>query len=206
MNSHKTPKSLLISYVAIFSALMAVLTAIIIPMPTPLGGYDASSTLIFITAILFGPTLATIITCIGQFIGTAYLVSGGMPLIFLPGIIAIRGPEAALVGALRKKNEVAAMIVGPIWETIGFLIADLWLFGPAGFIVIFTIVDLIWVFPALIGVTAIRRAFQIKYLDTALDLDSPKNRTTKQALLYPAWFAILVSWVFIFLAPFYGWI
>ncbi|MHA2407191.1 MAG: hypothetical protein ACXACA_02315 [Candidatus Ranarchaeia archaeon] len=207
MNTHKTPKSLLLSYVAVFSSLMAVLTVFIIPMPTPLGGYDSSSTLIFILAILLGPTLATTITCLGQFIGTFYLVSGGtMPLIFLPGIIAVRGPEAAIVGALRKRNELFAMVVGPIWETIGFLIADIWLFGPAGLIVAFTIVDLIWVAPAILGVAAIRRAFQTKYLDTMLNLDSPENKSTKQAFLYTTWFAILISWVFLFMAPFAGWI
>jgi hypothetical protein len=98
------------------------------------------------------------------------------------------------------------MVVGPIWETIGFLIADLWLFGPAGLIVIFTIVDLIWIAPAIIGIAAIRRAFQIKYLDTSLNLDLIENTPTKKTLLITSWIAIFISWMFIFLAPFYGWI
>ncbi|MCK4825441.1 hypothetical protein KA005_57365, partial [bacterium] len=100
-------------------------------------------------------------------------------------------------------NELFAITVGPIWETIGFLIADIYLFGPAGFIVITTLVDLLWIPIAITVIAALRQVFACQYLDEGFGLQNSKNT---QKLLYPSILVILLSWLLIFLAPGIGWI
>ena len=93
--SVSSQRTILITLTGILGALMAVLTILIIPVPPPIGGFDASTVLILSLAILFGPLIATPIVCLGAGVGTMYLVFGlGYPIIFLPGIIAVRGLEA----------------------------------------------------------------------------------------------------------------
>jgi hypothetical protein len=197
-------RSLQISLIAILAALTAVLTAIIIPMPSPIGGFDPSTVLILSLGVLYGPVIATPIIIMGQFVGTLYLTMiYGYPLVFLPGIVAVRGSEAFLVGVLRKKNEMLAVSIGPIWETIAFLIADIYLFGPAGLIVITTLVDLLWVPVAIIVIGTLRSTFGSQYLDEAFGLQDPE---TSKKLLYPSILIIILAWVLIFLAPGFGWL
>ncbi|MHA1917163.1 MAG: ECF transporter S component [Candidatus Ranarchaeia archaeon] len=193
-------RSITIAYIAILAALTVVLTTIIIPMPPPIGGFDASTVLILTAGILFGPIYGTLIISLGQFIGTGFIVFSGMPIIFLPGIVAVRGVEAWLVGTLRKKNEYLALIIGPIWETIGFLIADIYLFGPVGILVITTLIDLVWVPVAIIVIAAIRNSTNVKYLDEVISQD----KEGRQKLSIINWVAILLCWILIIIAPIIG--
>ena len=207
METSTTPphsRALHVAMIAIMAALTAVLTAIIIPMPSPIGGFDSSTVLILALGILYGPALATPIISLGAFVGTLYLTMiYGYPLVFLPGIVAVRGSEAYLVGKLRKRNELIALVIGPVWETIAFLIADIYLFGPAGIFVITTLVDLLWVPIAITVIAALRKVFACQYLDEAFGLQNSENT---RKLLYPSLLIILLSWLLIFLAPGIGWI
>ncbi len=198
-------RSINVTMIAIMAALTAVLTAIIIPIPPPVGSLDSSTVLILVVGILYGPALATPIISLGQFVGTLYLTMNmGWPLVFLPGIVAVRGSEAYLVGKLRKKNELFALVIGPVWETIAFLIADIYLFGPViGILVITTLADLLWIPVAITVIAALRQVFGCQYLDEGFGLKDSKNT---RKLLYPSILVIILCWLLIFLAPGIGWI
>ncbi|MBA7622546.1 hypothetical protein ES703_29924 [subsurface metagenome] len=102
-------------------------------------------------------------------IGVSYkMIVFGFPPVFVIGAMLVRGVEAALISYLvRRKDpvdtrtvtkwEIIAMMIGAVWETVGFFLADWYLFG-LGFAmtVLLTIVDAIFI-PVAIGViTAIR--------------------------------------------------
>lgn len=199
-----------IAQIAVLSSLVAFLKILTIPMPIPLGSIDASSVLIFAIAILYGPSFATPVICIGQFVGLLYLTALlGFPAVFIPGIVAVRGAEAFIVGKLRHKNgnsgkwEIFAMVIGVLWETGAFVLADTYLFGPGfGVIVAFTIIDAIWIIPAIGVIAALRRIFEAKYFDDYFGFAD--NEQLKKKLLYPSLAAIIISWILIILAPLAG--
>jgi hypothetical protein len=64
-----------------------------------------------------------------------------------------------------SKWEIVAMVVGAVWETVGFFLADWYLFGLAfAMTVLLTIVDAIFI-PLAIGViTAVRQRLGLKRL------------------------------------------
>jgi len=200
----------LLAQIAILSSLVAFLKILTIPMPIPLGSIDASSILIFAIAILYGPSFATPVICIGQFVGLLYLTALlGFPAVFIPGIVAVRGAEAFIVGKLRNKNgnsgkwEIFAMVIGVLWETGAFVLADTYLFGPGfGVIVAFTIIDAIWIIPAIGVIAALRRIFEAKYFDDYFGFAGDEQ--LKKKLLYPSLAAIIISWILIILAPLAG--
>jgi hypothetical protein len=70
-----------------------------------------------------------------------------------------------LVGLLRKKNEIAAMVVGVLTETIIFFVVDAFVFGVAfALITLGTLADLIFV-PVGYGILkAVRKILKITYL------------------------------------------
>ncbi len=197
--------SLNIATVGIMSALMAVLSYASIVVPPPLGSIDASSVLIFLVAILYGPAIGVSITCIGQFVGKGLLISFyGYPAVFIPGVIAVRGVEALLIGIISRKTfkggyglEVIAMIIGVLWETVGFVIADLYLFGVAAIATVLTIVDLVWVPFGIAAIAYVRTAFKTEYLDEQLGILDSK---TRWGLLIGSLSFIICCWILIFLA------
>jgi uncharacterized membrane protein len=212
-------RSTVVAVSGVLAALVAILTFIIIPMPAPIGGFDASSILVLSLPIILGVELGTIIVCIGEFVGTAFLVATGLAYIYyLPGIVAVRGLEALLVGKIARSSlfghsgestrQVVAAAVGPVWETGGFIAADFYLYyllaGPTGAIVasislLTTLIDLLWVPFAMLVVSAARQAFRTSRLDEQMGL---KNDKTKRGLYYTCVLFILICWILLFLIPF----
>ncbi|WXG45313.1 MAG: hypothetical protein WED05_01085 [Candidatus Atabeyarchaeum deiterrae] len=213
-------RSKIVALSGILSAVVALLTFLFVPAAIPLGGFDSSSILILSLPILLGPELGTIIICTGEFIGTAFLlaVMGG-PLFFLPGIVAVRGPEAYFVGKIArgkflggsggKGRETLAAIMGPIWETVGFIAADYYvyylMFGLQvaiinTLIVAWTIIDLIWVVPSIAVISSVRKWLNANYMDKQMGLEGEVE--TKKKLFRISVIFIILTWILLFLVPF----
>jgi hypothetical protein len=213
-------RSKIIALSGVLSAVVAFLTFWIIPAAIPLGGFDSSSILILSLPIILGPELGTIIVCAGEFIGTIFLLAVfGGPLFFLPGIVAVRGPEAYFVGKIartrlfgrssKKGKELFATVIGPIWETIGFMVADYYIYylflGSEmalvyTLIVGWTIIDLIWVIPAVALTSAIRASIKTDYMDRQMGLEGDDR--TKRRLFRTSAAFIVICWVLLLLVPF----
>jgi len=200
--------SLYVATVGVLGALMAVMALASIVLPPPLGSIDASSILIFAVAILYGPELGTTITVLGQVVGKGVLItSSGLPAVFIPGIVAVRGPEAIIVGFIGRRErlgrfkEPLAMVVGVLWETGGFVTADYYLFGPAGLTVVWTIIDLVWVPLGLAALYYVREAFKAHYLDQDMGLTSSK---AKKGFILGSAIFIIVCWGLIIAARLLG--
>jgi len=119
-----------------------------------------------------GPWIGLVATAIGSGLGFLAGASIGtiavLPAffyVFLGGIIIARSPMGFGVGLLRKTNELAAMTVGVLIETVIFFVADLYLFGFAiALITLGTLVDLVYV-PITYGILqGLRKALNIKHL------------------------------------------
>jgi hypothetical protein len=213
-------RSKVLALSAILSATVAVLTFVIIPMPPPIGGFDASSFLVLSLPIILGAELGTIIVCIGEFVGTLFLLAVGLALpYYLPGIVAVRGAEAYIVGTIARSGlfgkgraaarQLFAATLGPIWETAGFIIANYYLYylfygaETAVFyslLLMATLIDLVWVVPAMILVTAVKNGFKTVYLESELGLD-PKGGAKKNLFRLSA-VAIIFSWILLLLVPY----
>lgn len=212
-------RSKVIALSGILSATVAVLTLLFVPAPIPIGGFDSSSILILSLPILLGTELGTIIVCVGEFVGTAFLLAFfGGPLYFLPGIVAVRGPEAYLVGKIgrstflgssrQKGKELLATIIGPIWETAGFIAADYYvyylIYGPVGgtyalVTLLWTLIDLIWVAPAIALLQVVRKWLKTNYMDKQLGLEG--NDITKRRLFRISMVFILITWIILVFVP-----
>ncbi len=163
---------------ALLSILIAVTTLmnlIMIPMPPPLAQYDLSPILTYTLGVLLSPLNAALVVAVAQGLGTAYKTAiYGWPAVFVPGAMLVRGVEALLISFLTRlrppgrvisKWEVASMVVGVLWETLGFFIADWILFGPGmAMITLMTIVDAIFIPPAIAAVAAVRRSLDVERL------------------------------------------
>ena len=215
-----SPRSMYVATIGILSALMAVLSYASIVIPTPLGSIDSSSVLIFATAILYGPEIGLIVTVIGQLVGKGLLITyAGLPAVYIPGVIAVRGVEAYVVGYLGRRfassryGEISAMVTGALWETAGFVIADFYLWGMIGGIfagltailtgTIWTIVDLVWIPLGVAAVYYVRAAFKATYLDEHLNLVTVPGRLG--VMLFSLCLVIL-SWILIIVAGLTGWL
>jgi hypothetical protein len=101
---------------------------------------------------------------VGSTAGTI-AVPPGYLYVFLVGIIVARGPMGFSVGLLRKKNEILAMVVGVVVETLIFFAIDNYLFGFAIALLDFgTLVDLVFVPVTYAVLFAVRRVVGTKYL------------------------------------------
>ena len=214
MTELPSPRSMYLATIGILSALMAVLSYASIVVPTPLGSLDASSVLIFASAILYGPEIGLIVTVIGQLVGKGLLITyAGLPAVYIPGVVAVRGIEAYVVGFLGRRlaskryGEPGAMVTGVVWETTGFVLADFYLFAMIGGIFagftavlsgsIWTIIDLIWVPLGVAAVYYVRAAFKTQYLDEHLNLvKGPGHRS----VFYICLILIFLSWGLIIVA------
>jgi hypothetical protein len=168
------------SRLALFAVMVAVTTVanlIVVPMPPPLAQYDLSPILIYSLAVLVSPITSGLAVGLAQGIGTLYkTMVFGWPPIFVVGAVLVRGFEAVLISSLagiacsnRRRAvtgwEIAAMVVGVVWETLGFFTADAILFGVGyAMISLLTIADAMFI-PVAVGVVvAVRRAFNVKKL------------------------------------------
>jgi uncharacterized membrane protein len=161
-----------VSLTAVMAALIAVTTIIAIPLPPPLSTINLAPVIIFTVAILLGPTVGGAATAIGCAIGYlagisvgTIVVPPGFQYIYLFGLIAARTPMAIAVGLLRKKSEIAGMVLGVVVETMVFFTIDLFLFGIA--FAVFDLgvfVDLVFVPITFVVLIAVRRMLNSKYL------------------------------------------
>jgi uncharacterized membrane protein len=164
---------------ALFAGMIALTTVtnlIIVPMPQPLAEYDLSPVMIYALGVLMGP-LSGLIIGLAQGIGTFYkAVVFGWPMLFVPGAMLVRGAEATIIGAIARirkrpernylsKIEIAAMVIGVIWETLAFFAIDYFLFG-LGFAILTlgTIVDAVFIPVAMALVIFIRRRLGLRML------------------------------------------
>jgi uncharacterized membrane protein len=213
----KSQRSMFVATLGILGALMAVFSFASIVIPTPLGSYDASSILIFAVAILYGPEIGLIVAVIGQLIGKGLLITyAGLPAVYIPGVVAVRGIEAYIVGSLGRRfksslyGESLAMVAGVFWETGAFVLADFYLWTMLGGVLsgiaaisftIWTIVDLIWVPLGVAAIFYVRAAFKAQYLDEELNLaNAPGHRG---ALVFSL-LLIIISWGLIVIAGLTG--
>ena len=167
-----TSQTKVIALTSIMAALIAVTTIIAIPLPPPLSTITLAPIAIFITSILLGSSAGLISSAIGSAIGFiagasigTIMVPPGYLYVFLFGIVIARAPMGLIVGLIRKKNEIIAMVAGVLTETIIFFVADTFLFGIAfALITLGTLADLIFV-PISYGILkAVRNILKIKYL------------------------------------------
>ncbi|MGD0329975.1 MAG: hypothetical protein ABSB40_05955 [Nitrososphaeria archaeon] len=124
-----------LALIIVFSALIAVSTILVIPLPAPIAEITWAPPIYFALSVLAGPWPAFFSTALGSFIGEFYNVSyRGFPFIYAPGIVWARAPEALIIGwARKKKGATLAMVMGlaTVYETLAFLIPD-WLFYTYG--------------------------------------------------------------------------
>lgn len=98
-NSPRT--ALKIALAAIFAALVFIVTSQIPPISIPAtsGYFNLGETIIYITALLFGPLIGALAGGIGSMLGDVYLGFAQ----FAPGTLVIKGLEGAIVGFLNTK-------------------------------------------------------------------------------------------------------
>jgi hypothetical protein len=155
-----------IAFFAVMTALTTIANLIMVPMPQPLAEYDLSPVLTYTLGVLVSPGAAAAIVATAMMLGTGYKVmTFGFPIVFVPGAMLVRGLEAALISVIVRMRpppekrtvtrwEVAAMVVGVVFETLGFFVLDWYLFGWAiALTVLPTIVDVVFI-PVAVGVVA----------------------------------------------------
>ena len=155
------------AFAAVMAAVTAVCTVLMIPMPLPLANINFGPLVIFVTSILFGPYIGLIAASMGSAIGVMYLTMiFGYPAVFILGIVVARGPEALLIGLLRRRGEVLSMVIGTIYEVLAFFLMDWFLFGfgPA-LLSLGTFADLVFIIPAVIVIRVFRRGYKMRYID-----------------------------------------
>ena len=162
---------------AVMTAVTVVANLIMVPMPQPLAQYDASPVLIYALGVLMDPLLAGATVAAAMGIGVGYkMVTFGYPPVFVIGAMIVRGLEAVLISALVRwgkgnppktvsRWEIAVMCIGCVWETVGFLSLDWFLFGPGlAMLDVATLVDLIFVPISVAVVAAVRSRLGINRL------------------------------------------
>ncbi len=161
----------MIAFFVVMTALTTVANLIMVPMPQPLAEYDLSPVLTYTLGVMVNPAMAAVIIATAMMLGTGYKVmTFGFPVVFVPGAMLVRGLEAMLISyivRMRKPTEtktvttweIAAMVMGVIFETLGFFILDWYLFGwGIAFTVLPTIVDAVFIPVAVAVIAAIRRS------------------------------------------------
>ena len=129
-------RSVRLSLVAVFSALIALGTVISFPLPPPVFEITLAPAIYLAFAALSDRWEAFSATAIGGFLGEIYNIAskpGGSP-IYPFGMIWARAPEALLVAwaARRGRRTLAlSMVAATAYETFAFLVPD-WLFYTFG--------------------------------------------------------------------------
>ena len=158
-----------IAFFVVMTALTTVANLIMVPMPQPLAEYDLSPVLTYTLGVVADPVLAAVIVATAMMLGTGYKVmTFGFPIVFVFGAMLVRGLEAMLISYLVRMKaphdtktvttwEITAMVLGVIFETLGFFILDWYLFGwGVALTVLPTIVDAVFIPVAIAVIAAIR--------------------------------------------------
>jgi len=169
METRLRTKSGRIAFFVVMTALTTVANLIMVPMPQPLAEYDLSPVLTYTLGVMTDPILAAVIIATAMMLGTGYKVmTFGFPIVFVFGAMLVRGLEAMLISYIvRMKRptetktvttwEIVAMVLGVIFETLGFFILDWYLFGwGIALTVLPTIVDAVFIPVAITVIAAIR--------------------------------------------------
>ena len=123
--------SVTLAVTAVFSAIIAVGTMLVIPLPKPLAEITLAPAIYLALAALTDRWTAFSATAIGSFIGES--VNGalyGYPLIYSFGMVWARAPEVLIVAWARNKGEktlALAMGGATVFETLAFFFPD-WAF------------------------------------------------------------------------------
>jgi uncharacterized membrane protein len=168
---------------SVMSALIAVLTVASFPLPPPLSTITLAPVAIFVGSIFLGPRVGFVSALLGSAIGfsiaaTVGTAAGAAPgsvlfPIFLLGIMAARGPEGYLIGVLRTKNEIVAMVLGTVYETVVFFAIDFLYTYPVllgltrsfAFLDFGTLMDLVFIVPAIPVLRYLRSQLGVRYYD-----------------------------------------
>ena len=158
-----------IAFFVVMTALTTVANLIMVPMPQPLAEYDLSPVLTYTLGVVADPVLAAAIVATAMMLGTGYKVmTFGFPIVFVFGAMLVRGLEAMLISYLVRMRspvdtktvttwEIVAMVLGVVFETLGFFILDWYLFGwGVALTVLPTIVDAVFIPVAIAVIAAIR--------------------------------------------------
>jgi len=135
-SSRKKPAySVRLAIVAVFAALIALLTILSIPLPPPLYELTLAPAVYFALSVMVNPWSAFSAIAVGSFVGEAYNIAsrGGLP-IFIAGIVWARAPEALIISRARGKSWKfmgAMMLIATLYETVAFFIPD-WIFYTYG--------------------------------------------------------------------------
>jgi len=146
--------------------LTTIANLLMVPMPQPLAEYDLSPVLTYTLGVTVDPVTAAVIVATAMMLGTGYKVmTFGFPIVFVFGAMLVRGLETALISVIVRMRppaetktvttwEMLAMVVGVVFETLGFFVLDWYLFGWAiALTVLPTIVDAVFI-PVAVGVIA----------------------------------------------------
>ncbi len=127
---YRTP--LRLGLVAVFAALVFVVSSQIPPIPIPAtsGYFNVGETTIYVAALLFGPFVGALSGGVGAMLSDIYLGFGH----FAPGTLAIKGVEGAIVGLLNIKLEkyipnptlraIISVIVGGLEMVAGYFLYE----------------------------------------------------------------------------------
>ena len=129
--------SIKITLAAVFAALVFVVTSQIPPIPIPAtsGYFNVGETVIYVTALLFGPLVGTLAGGIGASLSDVYLGFG----VFAPGTLIIKGAEGAIVGFLNQRLRkyirnttacaVVSVILGGLEMVLGYFLYEQFVLG-----------------------------------------------------------------------------
>ncbi len=163
-------------------------------LPPPLFEITVAPAFYLAIAVLYPRRVSFWSTAIGSGVGEAVnIFAFGVPpafaLTFVPGIILARAPETAIVHRFRLKSTawmVIVMGIATVYETLAFFLIDWPVYSftvfygcpsspcaPPGLVGGFalaafdfgTMVDVLWIPIALLLITAVRRAFNVRFFE-----------------------------------------
>jgi uncharacterized membrane protein len=121
--------------IAIFAALVFVVTSQIPPIPITSGYFNIGETTIYIAALIFGPLVGAMAGGIGSALSDAFLGFG----LFAPGTFFIKGAEGLIVGflniTLRKRISnltvcaTISVVVGGLEMVAGYFLYEQFVIG-----------------------------------------------------------------------------
>jgi len=115
-----------LAFMGLFSALLVVATVVLrFPVPTFNLYFNLGESIIYLTALLYGPIYGALIGSVGSALSD---IIGGYP-VWAPITFIIKGLEGYIVGNIAKKNRYLAVAIGGITMMAGYAIAAGVLYG-----------------------------------------------------------------------------
>lgn len=151
-----------IGAIAVSTALTAVMTCIMFPLPKPLGYVNLGEATIFIFSLLMGPLVGAFAGGVGSMLADIILGYSS----YAPATLVIKGFEGFIVGYLRRFNEIAAMAVGSVSMILGYFLYDYILYGPVAWMdLVCFAASAIRIVISYVLIRALRAQLKTKYLD-----------------------------------------